>query len=370
MATPKLKSSVRRYDAWLREQLGGDLVVDDLIEKHAKMASEPFVFLRATYWRWAETADKFCHGLDSAPTVLAIGDVHLENFGTWRDEDGRLVWGVNDFDEAAEMPYVLDLVRLAASALLADPKHDSGREACDAIHAGYCEGLANPRPFVLDELTPWLRRAFEVSPRARESFWRKMTPPPANERGEIPRRFQKALLKALPASSEDIETWPRVAGRGSLGRPRWVAKAVWCGSPLVREAKAVVQSAWSRVHDRKATALRCEQIANGRFRSPDPKYELRGSIVVRRLSPNNRKIEIIDQPRTLLSTRMLHAMGYEIANIHRGTRGVRAVIQSDLAAQPHDWLHRSAVAAAAFVAREHRDWKAIWAREKSTPAKA
>ena len=28
-----------------------------------------------------------------APQVLSVGDLHLENFGTWRDADGRLVWG-------------------------------------------------------------------------------------------------------------------------------------------------------------------------------------------------------------------------------------------------------------------------------------
>ena len=58
-----------------------------------------------------------CPDLANAPSVLAVGDIHLENFGTWRDAEGRLVWGVNDYDEAAEMPYILDLVRLAVSAL-------------------------------------------------------------------------------------------------------------------------------------------------------------------------------------------------------------------------------------------------------------
>jgi len=32
--------------------------------------------------------------------VLAVGDLHVENFGTWRDAEGRLIWGVNDFDES------------------------------------------------------------------------------------------------------------------------------------------------------------------------------------------------------------------------------------------------------------------------------
>ena len=73
--------------------------------------------------------------------VLAVGDIHLENFGTWRDADGRLVWGVNDFDEAAQMPYVLDLVRLAASALLANPSR-GGAAAAD-VHGH--PGRATPK---------------------------------------------------------------------------------------------------------------------------------------------------------------------------------------------------------------------------------
>ena len=48
--------------------------------------------------------------------MLAVGDLHVENFGTWRDADGRLCWGINDFDEADRLPYTNDLVRLAASA--------------------------------------------------------------------------------------------------------------------------------------------------------------------------------------------------------------------------------------------------------------
>jgi hypothetical protein len=26
------------------------------------------------------------------PRVLGVGDIHLENFGTWRDAEGRMVW--------------------------------------------------------------------------------------------------------------------------------------------------------------------------------------------------------------------------------------------------------------------------------------
>src|SRR5215207_5414917 len=108
-------NSLAAYEDWLRGELGADLVEEDLSEKHDKMRKSASAFLRATYWRWAETILDICPELKDAPAVLAVGDIHLENFGGWRDGEGRLVWGVNDFDEGAVMPYGLDLVRLAAS---------------------------------------------------------------------------------------------------------------------------------------------------------------------------------------------------------------------------------------------------------------
>ena len=95
------------------------------------------MFLRATFYRWCQFWPDVCPGLRRVrPSVLAVGDLHVENFGTWRDSEGRLVWGINDFDEVCRMPYTIDLVRLAASAHLAiDAEHlriDHG-EACGAI---------------------------------------------------------------------------------------------------------------------------------------------------------------------------------------------------------------------------------------------
>ena len=101
--TASIKASAKAYEAWLAAALGGELVEADLAEKHDRMRDGPFPFLRATYWRWAETVLEVCPDLASAPKVLAIGDTHVENFGCWRDAEGRLVWGANDFDDAAVM---------------------------------------------------------------------------------------------------------------------------------------------------------------------------------------------------------------------------------------------------------------------------
>src|SRR5262249_56299928 len=123
------------------------------------MAIDPFRFLRATYWRWAETILQICPKLRDAPQVLAVGDIHLENYGTWRDRDGRLVWGVNDFDEAAEMPYVLDIVRLVTSIQLAPDRSRAinNKAAANAVLCGYRDGLEKPQAALLFEGQTWLR---------------------------------------------------------------------------------------------------------------------------------------------------------------------------------------------------------------------
>ena len=101
-AEMSIVSDTRHYEAWLRENC--DVVNADLIRKHKRMRKNAFVFLRATYYRWARKIEIWCPELMDAPDVLSVGDTHTENFGTWRDREGRLVWGVNDFDETAVMP--------------------------------------------------------------------------------------------------------------------------------------------------------------------------------------------------------------------------------------------------------------------------
>src|SRR6185369_15826650 len=90
--------SNRAYEKWLGGRLR--LLPADIRRKHEKMARSPAAFLRATFFRWVEVWPSLCAPLTEAPRVLGVGDIHVENFGTWRDADGRLAWGVNDFDEA------------------------------------------------------------------------------------------------------------------------------------------------------------------------------------------------------------------------------------------------------------------------------
>ncbi|MEZ0213888.1 MAG: DUF2252 family protein [Xanthobacteraceae bacterium] len=349
-----IKASVRAYENWLRAEIGPDFIDADLDEKHRKMRASPFAFLRATYWRWAETILEICPALSNAPQILAIGDTHLENFGTWRDSEGRLIWGANDFDDSAIMPYPLDLVRLAASALLARDSDDpSTGDICDAILAGYAEGLSDPAPVVLERDFKWLRRAVLLPEPERAAFWNKFD---LTKGAVIPTRYERALRTAMPAPDVSLIMAPRTAGTGSLGRPRFVARSEWKGGPVLREAKALVISAWSLRFAPDTTVILASAIATGRCRAPDPHYCVSDGLVVRRLSPNSRKLEVKDAAAELMLPDMLRLMGREIANCHADDPGQVSALRSDLLSRDQDWLPDAAKAAARFITSEHAEF--------------
>src|SRR5579872_6022540 len=168
--------ATHRFEEWLGHHI--PIVEPDLRFKHERMAESPFAFFRATFYRWMQLWPEIGSDLTAAPTVLAVGDLHVENFGTWRDLEGRLVWGINDFDEAYNLPYTVDLVRLAASAHIAIREarlQIAPGDACDAILAGYIKGLrTGGTPIVLAEQHPWLREMMTGVLRDPLRFWAKM----------------------------------------------------------------------------------------------------------------------------------------------------------------------------------------------------
>lgn len=90
-AAMNIIKSTHKYEDWLRHHTV--VVEPDLHLKHRLMKKNIFMFLRATYYRWAQVWPEVCLESAAAPRVLAVGDLHIENFGTWRDIEGRLTWG-------------------------------------------------------------------------------------------------------------------------------------------------------------------------------------------------------------------------------------------------------------------------------------
>ena len=355
----KIKKATKRYEAWLGERLS--LVQADLALKHSRMGEAPFPFLRATFYRWAQVWPHICPDLTKAPRVLAVGDLHVENFGTWRDAEGRLIWGANDFDEAYPMAYTNDLVRLAVSAQLAIAATHlalTTQVACKSILSGYHEGLEEGgKPFVLEENHKWLREAVTGELRDPVQFWGKMNALPT-VRGEIPKGARKALEELLPERGLIYRVAHRVAGLGSLGRERYVAIADWGGARVAREAKAMRPSACVWANEGKgAQKIFYEDIITKAVRVLDPFVHLRGRWIVRRLAPHCCRIELAALPEKRDEQRLLHAMGFETANIHLGSKDAIKAVRRDLGRRKPDWLHEAAHEMSKAILRDWEEWK-------------
>jgi hypothetical protein len=351
--------ATRQFEDWLGHRT--DIVKKDLHFKHTNMKAAVFPFLRATYYRWAQIWPKVCPELAKAPQVLAVGDLHVENFGTWRDVEGRLIWGVNDFDEAFPMAYANDLVRLGVSAHLAcEAGHLTLRhpEICEAILIGYRAGLrAGGMPFVLGENHTWLRLIAEGELRDPVHFWAKMDALPTLK-GPMPISAVDAIEHLMPARGLKYRVAHRIAGLGSLGHERYVALADWNGGRIAREAKALVSSGCYWAADRQGPSeILYQAIITRAVRCLDPFVQLRGRWILRRLSPHCSRIELADIKAQGEELRLIEAMGWETANIHLGTRAARRAVLSHLQKQKGKWLHKATEAMLKAVREDWKTWK-------------
>jgi len=350
--------ATKTYETWLGQRI--PLLDPDLRFKHQRMAQSPFPFLRATFYRWVQLWPQVCAELVNAPVVLGVGDLHVENFGTWRDSEGRLIWGVNDFDEVALVPYAADLVRLAVSANLAmrdSHLSQDPTDAYDAILAGYREGFEEGgKPFVLAEQHRLLRDLALSELRDPTLYWQKFSQLPTVRTG-LPAAVKGALNHTLPEAHLPFRVVHRQAGLGSLGRRRFAALAQWRGGWVAREAKELVISAW-HWETRGAPDILYQRAIGQAVRVPDPFVGMSGNWVIRRLAPDCSRIELGSLPQTKDELKLLHAMGRETANIHLGTKAAAGRVLKDLKRRPGKWLRRAAEAMAKATLE---DWK-VWAK--------
>jgi uncharacterized protein (DUF2252 family) len=122
-----------------------------------RMALSPFAFLRGS-------AIVMAHDLASTPTsgvdTRLCGDAHVSNFGVFASPERRLVFDLNDFDEASTGPFEWDVKRLAASLTVAArgngfDRIDARRVTIDAV-ASYCDWIE--RYSTMTHLEVWYAR--------------------------------------------------------------------------------------------------------------------------------------------------------------------------------------------------------------------
>ena len=247
-----------------------------------RMAQSPFRFYRGS-------AALMAADLATAPTAgletELCGDAHLLNLGAYADPEGRLVFDLNDFDEACRGPFEWDLKRLAASIVLAG--RESGHsepESADAVRAmvaGWRESLQTyadmparkvARVLVRAEdgrkpLAPVFAKAALSTPSALlakatetdAAGFRRFTSKPPLTRRLTRAEFAEARA-ALPAYLASLEPGrqqtmaryealdgvQRVMGCGSVGVLNWVllCRGASDEDPLFLEIKAMTPSCW------------------------------------------------------------------------------------------------------------------------------
>jgi uncharacterized protein (DUF2252 family) len=157
----------------LAERLGADdpakrseTIVDTLVEafsdlmsadqaafrtKFRKMAADPFAFYRGSDCLYFADVSRLDDPWADERTsrVWIQGDLHAENFGTYMDGDGNLIFDVNDFDEAYLGHFTWDTQRLAASVALLGWRKALSDEDISALVGGYARAyLEQVRHFV------------------------------------------------------------------------------------------------------------------------------------------------------------------------------------------------------------------------------
>src|SRR5580704_19011099 len=214
-----IEGATRSYETWMRSC--AKILPSDLRSKHEQMKENPFGFLRGAFYRWAQLWPSICSDLCGAPKILAVGDLHVNSFGTWRDAEGRLCWGVDDFDEAYPLAYTNDLVRLATSVKIAIDAEGLSiklRDGCNAILEGYRNSLGQGgSPIVLAERDQKLGKLGVDNFKPPSNFWEKLNLLPGI-RQPLAKDLKRALEKTLPEPGIEYKVVRRQAGLGSLGQ--------------------------------------------------------------------------------------------------------------------------------------------------------
>jgi uncharacterized protein (DUF2252 family) len=239
--------------------------------KYQAMSEGAFVFLRGTCHLFA---DDWPAGsdLDQAPQAWICGDLHLENFGTFKGDNRLEYFDINDFDEAALAPCTRDVARLLTSVLLAARslalKRPQAIHLCRTFIESYVAALEEGKArWIERETSEGMVKNLLKSLRSRK---RKDLLDRKTDLEGGRRRIRVDGVRALPASRADrqkvklfmakfaarqaeprffrvVDVARRIAGTGSLGVERYVILIEGKGSPdknFLLDLKAAQPSAW------------------------------------------------------------------------------------------------------------------------------
>lgn len=230
--------------------------------KLRKMRGDPFIFLRGSCHLFYERLARHGGALPGpVPVVWACGDLHLENFGSYKGDNRLVYFDINDFDEAALAPCSWDVVRFLASVRLGALGLGLNDREIDLLCAGYVDAYATA---LASGKARWLEREtaadassaiagllISLRERQRPAFLDSRTELHGKQRrirldgkkalpvSEAQREEVTAFITAFaqrqsqhkPAFFRVLDVARRIAGTGSLGVARYIVLVEGKGSP-------------------------------------------------------------------------------------------------------------------------------------------
>ncbi|AEI80962.1 hypothetical protein CNE_2c20090 [Cupriavidus necator N-1] len=241
-----------------------------LTRKLAAIAADPFAFFRGTNHLYAASLRDEA-AMCNAPITYVCGDLHLENFGSFKGDNGLVYFDLNDFDDALVAPLTVDVVRMLSSVLVAAGQlglsEAGAMRACEAMLSTYAAVLQTGKPRWLERATAvgmvatLLRR---VKGRKRGALLAELTTLRkgkrrlvCNGRHALPadkpaRERARAILAAYSKQGHHghrlalDDAARRVAGIGSLGLERYMvlARDELSGMQRLVDIKRAAPSPW------------------------------------------------------------------------------------------------------------------------------
>lgn len=224
--------------------------------KYELMRGNAFVFFRGSchlfYEDWPKNSP-----LNQAPAAWSCGDLHLENFGSYKGDNRLAYFDINDFDEGILAPCTWDVTRLVTSILVAAHtlklEESEALALCYVFLDSYTTNLVKGKARTVEKETAegMVKDHLEsLKQRTRKDFLDKRTEEKKGKRrfiidndrfeecSEEKREKITAMLNGWASKQEEppeffkvLDVAERIAGTGSLGIPRYAILIEGKGSP-------------------------------------------------------------------------------------------------------------------------------------------
>ena len=364
--------------------------------KYAALRNNPFSFLRGTchlyYAGWP-----LGHLADQAPATWISGDLHFENFGSYKGDNRLVYFDLNDFDEAVLAPCSWELARFLSSLLVGASQIGITRPEALALGEVFIEGYraalqqgkarwierATARGMVRELLQQLKRRSLPEFVASRSVHkksgqrlrcdGRKALPV-----GEADRHRITGFIEHFAAATPDpaffrvLDVARRIAGTGSLGLERYIILVEGHGSPeghhlldLKFAANSALQShvplpqpLWCSEAERVVWAQRAAQAISPAFLQAVEIGER--SYILRELMPSQDRLHLEQwQHRFPRLEQAVASMANNVAWSHLRASGRRGAANADALIDfglRDDWVAPLITIAEEAAARNQAQW--------------